>query len=159
MRAVPITPEAFAPFGQVLQAPAGFGRDYFNDALANSRPMATPSLSLTHARRFAEPRLMVSVLERHEYSSQSFIPINVSRYLVIVAPHRAGGGPDAERAQAFLMLPHQGVTYAQNVWHHSLTVLDADATLAVVMWTDPAGGDEEFVSLDKPFEVTWETHA
>lgn len=156
LTAVPISAEAFAPFGQLLQAPAKSGRDYFNEALASSRPAAIPSLSVTHTPQFDQAAITVKMMERHEFSSQTFIPMNVSRYVIIVAPHLPGGGPDADAAQAFMVLPHQAITYAQNVWHYPMTVLDQDSQLAVVMWTDSAGGDEEFVPIDPPFQVRWE---
>ena len=86
-------------------------------------------------------------MERHEFSSQSFIPQEGGRWLAIVAPHAAGGGPDMARARAFLARPDQGVTYGANVWHHPFTVLDREARFVIVMWRDGTKGDEEFVEV------------
>ena len=61
MRAVPLTAEAFAPFGEVLTAPAVPDRVYFERALANRRPAAWPSLSLTLREPAAVP-LTVTVV-------------------------------------------------------------------------------------------------
>src|SRR5438046_4391112 len=89
-------------------------------------------------------------MERHEFSSQSFLPLDVARWLVVVAPAGADGGPDPSRAVAFLAGPGQGVTYHAGTWHHPLTILDRPARFAVVMWRDGTSTDEEFGTLAAP---------
>ena len=143
----PLTAAAFAAYGQVIDRPADFGRVYFSDALANGRAAAKSSLSLSMARPLATPQLTAVKMERHEFSSQSFVPIDVSRYLVVVAPHAASGGPDATRLKAFMARGDQGVTYGMNVWHHPLCVLDRPGRFAIFMWLDGGMGDEELVDL------------
>jgi ureidoglycolate lyase len=91
-------------------------------------------------------------MERHLHSSQSFIPIEAGRWLVLVAPHGADGGPDMTRARAFLARPDQGVTYGADVWHHPSTVFDRIARFAIVMWKDGTSADDEFVEVP-PFEL------
>ena len=148
----PLTAEAFAPYGRVIEAPAEFGRIAASEALENRRPDARTHLSISHARPKPLP-LHSTVMERHEFSSQSFIPLDVSRYLVIVAPHAAGGGPDMARARAFLVRGDQGITYGADVWHHPMTALDRPARFAVLMWQDGSKGDEEFVDIPEPVEI------
>ncbi|MEN0073015.1 MAG: ureidoglycolate lyase [Paracraurococcus sp.] len=147
LKAEPLTSAAFLPFGEVIECPRIPGRTYFEDALANLRPKARPSLSLTVKAPLATLPLRSTTMERHEFSSQSFIPQEGGRWLVIVAPHAAGGGPDMARARAFLARPDQGVTYGANVWHHPFTVLDREARFVIVMWRDGSQGDEEFVEV------------
>ena len=149
-----LTPEAFAPFGDVLQAPPDPGRIHYNKALGNGRPMARPNLSVVLVNPLASLPLSVTRMERHEFSSQSFMPLDVGRWLVIVAPHAKAGGPDAEKARAFLAGPGQGITYGMNVWHHPLTVLARPARFAVFIWLEGSSTDEEFVALAEPFTVT-----
>lgn len=151
MRAVPLTAEAFAPFGEVLTVPAAPGREYFVRALANGRPATWPSLSLTLRERSSEP-LTVTQMERHAFSSQRFVPLGPARWLVLVVPHAAAGGPDMARTAALVAGPGQGVTYGADVWHHGLTVLAAPARFAVFMWRDGTTDDEEFVDVE-PFTV------
>ena len=43
----PLTKEAFAPFGDVIDVPEAPGRTYYNDALGNLRPDAQANLSLS----------------------------------------------------------------------------------------------------------------
>jgi ureidoglycolate lyase len=150
----PLTPEAFAAFGDVLRAPPEPGRNYYNNALGNGRAMARPNLSVVLVNPLPSLPLSVRRMERHEFSSQSFIPLDVGRWLVVVAPHAQSGGPDAEKARAFLAGPDQGITYGMNVWHHPLTILDRPARFAVFMWLEGSKTDEEFVALAKPLTVT-----
>jgi ureidoglycolate lyase len=152
LKAEPLTSAAFLPYGEVIECPAIPGRTYFEDALASLRPKARPSISLTVKDKVAELPLRSTTMERHEFSSQSFIPQEAGRWLVIVAPHAADGGPDMARARAFLAGPMQGVTFGANVWHHPFTIIDGPARFVIVMWRDGTGTDEEFVEV-APFEV------
>lgn len=148
----PLTAEAFAPYGDVLTAPTAPGRAYFEGGLGNRRHNARPSLSLVHRAPVAGMPVEVTLLERHAFSSQSFVPLDVARWLIVVCPHAAAGGPDAPRAMAFLADGTQGVTYRTDTWHHGLTVLDRPGRFAVFMWRDGTAGDEEFVPVT-PFTV------
>lgn len=151
--AEPLTAEAFAPFGAVLEGTPVPGRRYLSETLASDRGHAPISLALaTVAPKDARP-LAVKVLERHEHSSQTFIPLHVSRYLVLATLDAPGGGPDLTHLRAFVARSGQGVTYAMGTWHHPLTVLDGPATFAVLMWRDGTAGDEEFVPVSSSLTV------
>lgn len=147
----PLTAEAFAPFGEVLEATREPGRVYFERALGNRREGTHPSISLTHRLPTALP-MESTTMERHPTTSQSFIPMDAARWLVIVAPHAAKGGPDMGRARAFLARPDQGITYGVDVWHHPFTVLDRPQRFAIMMWRDGSPLDDEFVTVPR-FEV------
>lgn len=149
----PLEPEVFAPFGEVLDVPRHSGRTYYERTLGSLRPDAWPSLSIARREDVDAIPFIVRQMERHEFSSQSFVPLDARRWLVIVAPHATGGGPDASGLQAFVARGDQGVTFAANVWHHPLTVLDAAASFAIMMWRNGTGTDEEFVDLPKPVTV------
>lgn len=151
--AEPISAEAFAPFGDVLKAPTDLGRTFFDAGLTNTRPTAQCSLSVSHIAAKSEFPLTAIEMERHEFSSQSFIPIDVSRYLIVVAPSLATGRPDTRLAQAFIVPGDVGITYHVNVWHHPISVLDRPGRFAVLMWKDDSNQDEEFVQLEHPFEI------
>lgn len=151
--AEPLTADAFTPFGAVLEGTPAPGRHYLSDTLASDRPHAPISLAVATVAPKDPLRLEVKVLERHEHSSQTFIPLHVSRYLVLATLDAPGGGPDLTRLRAFVARPGQGVTYAMGTWHHPLTVLDGPATFAVLMWRDGTEGDEEFVPVAAPVTV------
>ena len=147
LKAEPLTSAAFLPYGEVIECPAMPGRTYFEDAMASLRPKARPSISLIVAEPLAKLPLRSTRMERHEYSSQSFVPQESGRWLAIVAPHATGGGPDMARARAFLCRPDQGVTYGADVWHRPFTALDRPARFVIVMWRDGTRTDEEFVEV------------
>jgi ureidoglycolate lyase len=148
----PLTREAFAAFGDVIDVPSEAGRTYYEEALGNLRPGARPSLSVSlKAETVARP-LKAKLLERHEFSSQTFMPLDVGRWLIVVAPHAKSGGPDVTQVKAFIATGQQGITYKPNVWHHGNTVLDRPGRFAVFMWRDGGTGDEEFVPVS-PFTI------
>jgi len=147
----PLTRQAFAPFGEVIDVPQEAGRTYYEDALGNLRPQAKPSLSMSYRMPTQDRPLKSDLMERHEFSSQTFVPVDVARWLIVVAPHAAQGGPDMAHARAFIATGKQGVTYKPDTWHHGLTTLDRPGRFAVFMWR--AGTqDEEFVPVP-PFTV------
>jgi ureidoglycolate lyase len=148
----PLTQEAFAPYGDVIDVPTEAGRSYYEEALGNLRPNAHPSLSVSLKPETPDRPLKAELLERHEFSSQTFMPLDVARYLVVVAPHAQAGGPDLANVKAFIATGKQGVTYKPNTWHHGLTVLDRPGRFAVFMFRDGGKTDEEFVPVT-PFTI------
>ena len=148
----PLTREVFAPFGDVIDVPEAPGRTYYNDALGNLRPDAQANLSLSLKAETPDRPLRSDYMERHEFSSQTFVPLDVERWLIVVAPHASAGGPDVAGMKAFIATGRQGVTYRPNTWHHGLTVLDRPGRFAVFMWLNGGKGDEEFVSVP-PFTI------
>ena len=139
----PITAEAFAPFGQVIAAPALPGRQSFAAGLTHDeRP---PVLSTSHVAAAGLP-LTVSRLERHPNSSQTFLPLEVAEWLVVVSTT-----PKPQDVRAFIVGPSTGVTIARGVWHAGLTALEQPGRFAVMMWKDGVT-DDEFVDVD-PIEI------
>lgn len=151
--AQPLTAEGFAPFGTVLDAPRQAGRTYFDVTLANRRSGARPSLSIARRDEVATLPFTATMMERHEFSSQSFVPIDCCGWIVMVAPHTADSRPDMTKARAFLAGPEQGVTYGANIWHHPLTIVERPASFAIFMWLEGGRGDEEFFTLAEPVTI------
>jgi ureidoglycolate lyase len=148
----PLSAEAFAQYGDVVEASANPGRTYFTTSLGNLRPAAEPKLwMLTKLPSPALP-LKFESLERHEFSSQTFVPIKGDSWLVVVAPSTSQAGPATDRIEAFLATPKQAVSYRPNTWHGSLTVFGKVARFSVLMWLDGTPADEEIVSVP-PFVV------
>src|SRR5688500_9725561 len=119
----PLTAEAFASFGSVIEASdeavkldINQGHAIRFDALAEidvAEGGGIPVISLFRAKPLAE--LVLRAFERHPLGSQSFIPLSGRPYLVAVAP---AGAFDPARIQLFHAEPHQGVHYRKGVWHH-----------------------------------------
>lgn len=155
MRDLPLltlTEAAFAPFGTLVEYNAAESRRALADELQNRRAEARANLDFATVAAQTLP-ITATVMERHVFSSQSFVPVDVARYLVVVAPDAAGGGPDMTRARVFAASGRQSVTYHAGVWHHPLTPLDRDGVFAIVTFRAGNAGDEEFVSLPEPVRL------
>jgi len=146
-----LSAEAFAPFGTVIAAQADFGRAYFGPLIESHRPAARLDLSIVHLDATDLP-LEVRTLERHPHSAQAFLPLDVDRYLVIVAPD-LNGAPAATGLRAFVAGPGAGIVYRPGAWHHGMIALGRPGRLSIVMWCDGGPGDEEFRDLDRPVTV------
>src|ERR1700677_1626172 len=92
-----------------------------------------PVLAIYRAERQDLP-LRLTTLERHPFSSQVFVAINVPRFLVVVAPADAEGLPDADRAHAFVGVAGRGINYRPGVWHAPITALDQPGDFMMLMW-------------------------
>ena len=145
-------PGAFAPFGDVIDMPTAGRPLLLRRRARQPAPSATASLSVdAQGCRRPTGRSSPDMLERHEFSSQSFIPVDVGRWLIVVAPHarRKADRTGARRSPSSPTAA--GVTYKANTWHHGLTTLDKPGSFAVFMWKAGAR-DEEFVPVE-PFTV------
>ncbi|HBM60019.1 MAG TPA: ureidoglycolate lyase [Citreicella sp.] len=131
----PLTAEAFAPFGDVLDTSGAPDRiinqglcGRFHDRAALDFADGRAGISLFRA----EPRqlpLVLDMVERHPEGSQAFLPMSEAPFLVVVAPDE-GGTPG--RPRAFLTQAGQGVNYHRGVWHGVLCPLSAPGLFAVV---------------------------
>ena len=151
--AKPLNRHNFSEFGEVIEAPPEGVRAFFSERLENARAGARFDLSLATITPVSRLPLCASVMERHPFSSQTFLPLRASRYLVVVAPDNSDGGPDLGGVRAFVAQADQGITYRRGLWHHGMSVLDETAVMAVLMWCDGGSGDEEFLNIDTPFDV------
>lgn len=134
-------PEAFAPFGEFVAAPARHGdRRPYSAWLAPIEGLA-PSFH-TNLVPAAHAPVRLTRVERHPHAAQVFLPLVGGRYLVVVAPSTADGAPDAAGARAFVVPATLGVAYRRGVWHAGITALDGPASFAVLMWRGAADDDE-----------------
>lgn len=132
----PLTPEAFAPYGEVVSSAGRQGR-LINagtsvrvempapDVLAHG---GTPSLSVFRARA-VRPPFEVRELERHRMGSQTFLPLGGTAFVAVVALGETA--PDPQSLAAFLSDGMGGITLRRGVWHHALLSL-ADGDYAVI---------------------------
>ncbi|WP_299964893.1 ureidoglycolate lyase [uncultured Roseobacter sp.] len=156
IHAQPLTADAFAPFGEVLEcegAPdkminAGMCGRFHDRARLDFGPDGRAGISLFHA----EPRALpyrLDLLEQHPDGSQAFIPMHAAPFLVTVAPD-ADGIPGTPRA--FLAAPYQGINLHPGIWHGVLTPLSTPGIFAVIDRIGPTPNLRE-VLLDPPYDV------
>ena len=132
----PLTAEAFAPLGRVIEAGAtavkldiNEGHAVRYDALAEvdvADGGGRPVISLFRARPLGE--FVLKTFERHPLGSQSFVPLNGRPYLVAVAPP---GAFEPAAVRLFRAEGQQGVHYRKGTWHHFLLVLEESDFLVV----------------------------
>jgi ureidoglycolate lyase len=157
LRIEPLTREAFAPFGDVIETA---GRDHYtinaghaeryNDLadLDLTEAGGRPLVNIFRAKPWPSP-VRIREMERHPLSSQAFVPLTRTPFLVVVAPATDGLRP--EQLRAFVTNGAQGVNYRRGVWHHALLALEADCDVLVIDRGGPQPNCDE-VSL-APFEV------
>lgn len=160
--AEPLTAQAFSPFGAVVSAglqagsSANQGTAIRFDRCAvveNTRPAtATPNMAVFRSTAKALP-FAVRLLEQHPCSTQAFLPMICSRYLVVVAPTASDGGPDVAGLRAFVCQPGQGISYAVGVWHHPIIALDVDADFVMLAFEDGSPLDCVEHPLSSPIHV------
>ncbi len=138
LEARPLTPEAFAPFGDVIDTRAS---DYFHINAGRTRryhDLARVEILGDQARALisifvsqpVEVPLELSFLERHPQGSQAFVPMHEERFLVVVAP--PGDAIDPSEVRAFVTDGRQGVNYRAGTWHAIQSVLGREGEFLVV---------------------------
>jgi len=157
LRCAPLTADAFAAFGDVLEA-EGAPDKWINDgkcgrfhdlAQLDFCPEGRAGISLFRA----EPRgfpYTLDLMERHPDGSQAFIPMAQTSFLVTVALDM---GDQPGTPQAFLTAPGQGINLHRGTWHGVLTPLELPGLFAVVDRIGPGANLQEF-SLDPPYVIT-----
>lgn len=155
--AKPLTRDAFEPYGEVIETdgansfPINNGKCIRFHDLAKVEaegPNAHVLISIFRGQPYEFP-LTLSMVERHPFGSQAFMPLGRKPFLVAVS-HDTVDGPG--QPEVFVTGPGQGVSYARNMWHGVLTPIGAVQDFLVV----DRGGDganlEEHV-FDTPYEV------
>lgn len=133
----PLTARAFAPYGDVLELAAGDARSI--NAGTSARRDLPSALQFTAAGgspALATFRVQAQpvegpwrVLECHRWGSQTFVPLQAGRWVVLVA--RGDAAPDLATLAAFEASSLQGVTLYAGTWHHPLIALDSGLFLVL----------------------------
>lgn len=132
----PLTAEAFAPFGDVLEC-AGKPDKIINQgkcgrwhdrAMLDFDPDGRAGISLFRAQTCALP-YRLEMVERHPLGSQAFVPMAQTSFLICVAEDDQGA---PKTPQAFIAAPGQAVNIHRNVWHGVLTPLSEPGLFAVI---------------------------
>lgn len=155
--AQPLTREAFAPFGDVLDTdwanhyPINNGKcERYHDLakVEAEGPNARVLISIFCGTPYDLP-LKLTMVERHPFGSQAFMPLSPAPFLVIVCPDEPDG---PGTPHAFISQAGQGVNYRRNLWHAVLTPIGAPQDFLVV----DRGGDGSNLEehyFDTPWEV------
>ncbi|RPA86397.1 ureidoglycolate hydrolase [Ascobolus immersus RN42] len=177
----PLTSASFQSFGAVIENPQrsnpnhkvrtvnqstalkyrtlpSFGHDY---PASGAQPNLTTNIFVCKPRELKPadtaknlpPRYVCSVLEKHPYTRQAFIPLGVKpgvespQYVVIVAPDDGKGKPDWSSLKAFLADGSQGIAYGAGVWHSPMVVVGSGAIEFVCLVWENGVDDEDTVEV------------
>ena len=148
-----INKENFKKFGDMittddikpLEINDGYAKRY--DGIANldaKKDDGESIISIFSALKRSFP-MKVDMMEKHPLGSQAFIPMKETTFLAFVAP--AGGKPDLNKAEAFIIPKGVGVNYNAGIWHFPLIATE-DMNFLVV---DRKGSGENLIiaNLDK----------
>jgi ureidoglycolate lyase len=132
----PLTGDAFAPFGDVIEVASARKVFSINEGTAQRfHDLADIDCSPGGGRAIvsifrAAPRELpftVRMLERHPLGSQAFVPMDPAlRYLAVVAE-----SPEAT-PRAFYVDQGRGINLRRGAWHHPLIALDRVSDFLVI---------------------------
>lgn len=149
VHAEPLTPEAFQPFGEVIQT-AGHTPVLINEG--NTEKFADlarlfageggrMAVHVYRSQAVLHP-VTVRMLERHPLGSQAFIPLHPRPFPVLVAPARAI--PDVSAIRLFLTDGSQGFNLRPGTWHHYQVSLGKVSDYLVIDRLGPGANCEEY---------------
>ena len=156
---IPLTAEAFAPYGDVISTENGDSFDINGvtcqrfDSLAKidaDNAGGTAAISIFRAVPWPEP-VTISMLERHPLGSQAFYPLHRKPWLIVVAKTE-NPGPDT--LKVFAAHGDQGIQFHKGTWHHPLIVLDGGQDFLVVDRVGPGDNCDEIYFDDRPVAIS-----
>ena len=133
-----LTSENFSDFGEVVSIESkehriindGFAQKYADIATLDTleeKGQTRVHIFVAKGRKFP---LHISMLEKHPYFSQTFIPRHSSPFIVVVAP--PSKRPVIGNLKAFITNGEQGINYARGVWHFPLISIDDHSQFIVI---------------------------
>jgi ureidoglycolate lyase len=123
---IKITKENFSVFGDLISSEniepidinAGYAKRF--DDLANINTLKDEGktiVSIFSALKRKFP-MKIDMMEKHPLSSQAFMPMKETTFLVFVAP--PGDLPEINQIKSFIIPPKKGINYKPGVWHFPL---------------------------------------
>ncbi len=149
LRAVPLTREAFASFGDVIETDGaqhfpinrGAVERYHDLASVDVGDDGRALVSIFECTRPGRLPVPVDLVERHPLGSQAFVPVGEAVMCVVVAPPGDAVAPTDLRA--FVTNGRQGVNYHRGTWHMPLVAFRAGQQFVVVDRGGPGDNCEE----------------
>ena len=151
----PLTAEAFAPFGEVIQRQGvtpeliNYGQTQKFANLARIDTGDGGGKTTVHLYRSQAVTLpfLIERMERHPLGSQAFMPLHQQPFPVIVAP--PGDDPEIQAIRGFISNGEQGINLHKGVWHHYQVSLSRICDYLVIDRKGPHNNCEEWV-LKRP---------
>ena len=125
-----ITRDNFSNYGELIST-KDLKPNKINDATTNSYydlvnievygQDKRPRINVFEAKKRNFP-LEISMLENHPFSSQAFIPLKKTNFIVVVAP--ISKIPNIDLLEAFYISTDEGINFKSKVWHFPLIALE-----------------------------------
>lgn len=160
--AQPLTREAFAQFGDVIELdgakhfPINDGRVERYHDLANIEVDTEQGgraiisfFKINEAKQFPHS---FNLIERHPKGSQAFIPMFNEPVVLVAGPKNKA--PSSEHLQAFLTNGQQGFNFHAGVWHMPLVCDQIDRLFIVVDRSGPGNNCDELILENETIELT-----
>ena len=135
IKAVPLTADAFAPYGDVMEASGtpdkliNQGRcGRFHDKARLDFSDGSAGISIFKGEKETLP-LLLKMVERHPEGSQAFVPMSADPFLVVVA---RDDNNIPMNPKAFLTKSGQAINFHRGTWHGVLTPLAYPVLFAVI---------------------------
>jgi ureidoglycolate lyase len=155
LKPVPLTPERFAPYGDVIAATPDARKSMNEARFERFHELAQVDVGADEGGRvgvsIARCRTPTSLphhfdmIERHPLGSQAFVPLAPFPFVVVVAPPAETA--EAADLQAFVTNGRQGVNYRKGTWHMPLIGLEEGQEFLVIdRAADGANCDELVLS-------------
>jgi ureidoglycolate lyase len=145
----PLTSEAFAPFGDVIQKQGhypeeinyGQTRKYARLAGIDANDEGGEAAVHIYRSRPVSLPFRIELMENHPLGSQAFMPLHQRPFLVVVAP--AADRLEFKSVQGFFTNGEQGVNIHKGVWHHYQLSLDEISDYLVIDRSGPGNNRVE----------------
>ncbi len=132
-----INKQNFSEFGQLISTKDIKGENINSDTskcfydLANIEIFGENNqsrINIFKAKKRTFP-LEINMLENHPFSSQAFIPLQNTSFIVVVAP--ISKVPNLNLLQAFKVPSEEGVNFNPKVWHFPLIAIEDSNFLTI----------------------------
>jgi ureidoglycolate lyase len=135
VRAEPLTAEAFAPFGKLVDA-------------SQHKLHCEPGEYTARLHQLERAQPLVKRVNRHSDHEQLFVPISGHRLLITVANEQ-------KELRAFVNDGTQAWTFGVNVWHNAPRGLDAEDAAVINVQGSQFTAHTEYADIVGANEVAW----
>jgi len=160
--AKPLTKEAFAQFGDVIELdganhfPINEGRvERYHDLAKleiDSQEGGRAIISFFKTNEARQFPYNFNLIERHPKGSQAFIPMFDAPVVVVAGPKDQE--PSSAHLRAFLSNGRQGFNFHAGVWHMPLVCEKVDRLFVVIDRSGPGNNCDEFILEKETIELT-----
>jgi ureidoglycolate lyase len=156
VRVQALTPEAFAPFGEIID-PGGRPPDIetkvnrYWDGAARLE-CTSRAIQVGFLTAYLRP-LRVDWMERHLEATQAFIPLEGRPSVFALSPPSPKLHPDLDRLAAFLLDGRRGVNLHVGTWHHLIFPLVPEASYVMILREASRVDDMHVVDLRRDLQT------